>query len=263
MTTVESAWATYPDYVIDVEPWPGVARAWYGDVLLAESTNALRVKGERHVDRLYFPEADVRWEHFTATDHHTVCPFKGEADYWSLTAAEPSLDNVVWAYRTPFPQVGGIEGHVCFYESRLRVELLDHWPGDPTDRAVSTQFPEWGSAGDLLRLLEVAPLEGQPGRFASPPSPTERNVVEGGHQLAQGVIAAAKTVPGQRVVSAHMIFSKAASFDQPLDVVAEVLRPTRTPCERRRHHVSGSRTLPVDEQATQGDRGRGRTPARG
>ena len=34
--------------------------------------------------RIYVPEDDVRWEHFERTEHHTVCPFKGEADYWTL-----------------------------------------------------------------------------------------------------------------------------------------------------------------------------------
>ena len=46
--------------------------------------------------------------------------------------------------------------------------------------------------------------------------------------LAQGIVAASKSVPGQRVTSAYMIFSKAAAFDAPLDLAVDVLRAGRT-----------------------------------
>ena len=87
MAQIESAWGRFPDYRIDLVPVPATARVWHGDVLLAESAACLRLEETDHVDRLYFPEADVRWELFEATDHHSVCPFKGEADYWTLVGA--------------------------------------------------------------------------------------------------------------------------------------------------------------------------------
>ena len=56
MAVIESAWESHPGYRIDLVPYPGVARAWHGDLLLAESTAALRVIETDHVERLYFPE---------------------------------------------------------------------------------------------------------------------------------------------------------------------------------------------------------------
>jgi len=123
VTAVESGWAKHPDYRIDLVPVEGRAEAWFGDLLLAESTSVIRLEEINHVDRHYFPDADVRWELFTATDHHSICPFKGEADYWSLTAIGPVEENIVWAYRRPFPEVAGIAGYVCFYEERIRLVL--------------------------------------------------------------------------------------------------------------------------------------------
>ena len=116
MTKIESAWSKYPDYRIDLVPCRATARAWHGDLLLAESDSCVRLEEVNHIDRLYFPEADVHWELFEPTDHHTVCPFKGEADYWSLSATDPREDNVVWAYRAPFDEVAGIKGYVAFYQ---------------------------------------------------------------------------------------------------------------------------------------------------
>ncbi len=110
MTEIESAWGKYPDYEINLVPCGATARVWHGDLLLAESDSCLRVEETKHVDRLYFPEADVHWDLFAPNDHHSICPFKGEADYWSLTANDAAEENLVWTYRQPFDEVGGHQG---------------------------------------------------------------------------------------------------------------------------------------------------------
>ena len=226
MTAIESAWGRYPDYRIDLVPFPGTARVWHGGLLLAESTSALRVLETDHVERLYLPEADVRLDLFEASDHHTVCPFKGQADYWTLTAADPPLEDVVWSYREPFEQVAGLKDHLAFYHDRVTVELEQRWPATG-GRAVTNRFPVWGDASDLVRLIDVQP--NGPGRFVGPGyHERTRNVVEGGQLLAQAIVAASKSVPGQRVTSVAMTFARAASFDLPIDLAVETLRAGRT-----------------------------------
>jgi acyl-CoA thioesterase II len=224
---IESAWPANPDYVIDLVPVPQTARVWAGDVLVAESSACLRVEETRHVDRLYFPESDVHWEHFEESVAHTICPFKGEASYWTLTAGDAPEKNVVWTYREPFNEVAGIKGYVSFYQERLRIELVEDWPGDGALATTSNSFPAWGDTADLLRLIDVAPVGD--GHFVGPPyRDVSRNVVEGGQMLAQAIVAAAKTIPDQRVATAHMIFCKSAAFDATLEVDVDVLRPGRT-----------------------------------
>ena len=46
--------------------------------------------------------------------------------------------------------------------------------------------------------------------------------------FAQGLVAASKMLPRQRVTQASMYFPKAAAFDAPLDVVVDVVREGRT-----------------------------------
>jgi acyl-CoA thioesterase II len=221
---VESAWPTHPGYRIDIAPCQYSGQVWFGDTLLAESGACVVVTETDHVDRLYFPEADVNWDLFTATDHTTVCPFKGRANYWSLSGTEPSLSNVVWSYPTPLAEVAGIAGHVSFNDEALRVVVLERWP-DGT--VVPAKFPLWGDAKELLRLIDVAPAGD--GRFVGPAhGPTERDVVEGGQLLAEAIVATSKTVPGQRVTSASMVFLKAASFTAPVELSVELLRRGRT-----------------------------------
>jgi uncharacterized protein (DUF427 family)/acyl-CoA thioesterase len=238
MAGVESAWGRFPGYRVDLVPWRGRGRVRLGSRVLAESDACLIVKESDHRPQLYFPEASVAWEHFSETGHHTTCPFKGEADYWTLSAADPPLANVVWAYRKPFAEVAGLAGHVAFYCDRLEVELLEAFPSDP-EREVAHRFPTWGDATDLVRLLDVVPTA--EGRFSSPPYPdppvgsflpqlrdeSARVVIEGGQLLGEAIVAASKAVPGQRVTSASMIFSRAARFDAAHEIELEVLRGGR------------------------------------
>ena len=226
MPEIESAWEKHPGYCIDLVPVKGIARAFHGDLLVAESSAALRVIETDHVERLYFPEAHVRFELLEENDHHTICPFKGEADYWSLTAGATPVEDVLWSYRHPFEQVAGIAGHLGVYHEKLRVEIESRWDDDP--RASSCcAFPAWGDQDDLLRLLD--PVEAGEGRFSAPGYHVQiRNVVEAGQLLGQAVVAASKAIPEQRVSSAFMTFAKAAGFDDTIDISVDVLRRGRS-----------------------------------
>ena len=166
------------------------------------------------------------WTCSPQNDHHTICPFKGEADYWTLTAADPVVEDVFWTYRDLFDEVAGLKGYLGVYHEKVRVELETRWPDDA--RAVRTNpFPVWGDQADLLRLIDAQ--ESGPNRFVAPGyHERSRNVVEGGQLLAQSIVAASKALPGQRVTSAFITFPKAASFDDPIDLVVEPLRQGRT-----------------------------------
>lgn len=226
MARMKSAWAEHPDYVIDVVPILGTARVRHGSVLVAESTHALRVIETDHVERLYVPEGDVRTDVLEANDHHTVCPFKGEADYWSLVLGDDRLEDVLWTYRDPFPEVSAIGGYLGVYHEKLDVEIETRWEEGHGDSSV-VAFPAWGDQRDLLRLLDVEPAG--PGRFvASGYHEQRRDVVEGGQLLGQAILAGAKTVPSQRVIAASATFTKAAGFSEPIEVTVEPLRLGRS-----------------------------------
>lgn len=233
---VKSAWPSYPGYRIDLVAVAGRVRITHGPALLAESRGCLRVEESNHVDRIYVPEADVRWELFDATDTTTVCPFKGEAAYWSCVA-DPPLPDVAWTYREPMAQVAGLAGYVAFYQDRVRIELQEDWPGTGPGAGQRLRLPVWGDQADLVRLMDPAPAGG--GRYTAPahrelhPGLPDlrgefRNVVEGGQLLGTAIAAASRELPAQRVTMATLNFIWAATFDRPLDIDVEVLRQGRT-----------------------------------
>lgn len=224
MAAIRSAWPDHPHYRIELVPCRGTARVRVGDTVLAESTRALRLVETDHVERLYFPEDDVRLDLLDPNDHHTVCPFKGRASYWSSSKTDPPVENLFWGYPEPFPEVAGIQGHLGVYHERATVEIDSTWPTGPK---ATNRFPAWGDLTDLVRL--VSPEAVAPGRFFAPGYHVrERNVVEGGQLLGQAVVAASRSVPEQHVTWASATFARPAGFDDPVDLSVDVLRLGRT-----------------------------------
>lgn len=210
-----SAYADHPGYRVELLPQSARVRVWQGETLLADSRRTLLVRETAHREVVYFPEADVRLDLFDASEHHSTCPFKGEADYWSLARAERPDANLVWTYRKPFAEVAGLAGHVAFYADRVRIEVA----GGGASLV--------GDLAELLEAFDPYPLGG--GRFlAKCLDGGGRDVVDGSQILAQSIAAACKSVPGKSVKSAHMIFSRAASVYAPLELEADVLHAGRS-----------------------------------
>jgi uncharacterized protein (DUF427 family)/acyl-CoA thioesterase len=234
---IESAWPKYPGYAIDLFPLDGVGRVRLGDTLVAESSQCLIMRESDHVDQLYFPRDDVDADLLVDSDHHTICPFKGEASYHGLSIAGQLLDNVVWWYPSPMDEVAGLETYLAFYSDRVKV-TVSVLLGDGDEATV--QMPIWGTAEDLATLVDVVP--GEDGSFIAPTYPDpplgtflemrwhkeRRNVIEGGQLLGAAIVGAAKTRPEQRVTSAHMAFMRAASFDRPLEIGVDARRSGST-----------------------------------
>ncbi|MET9663912.1 DUF427 domain-containing protein [Streptomyces sp. NPDC006475] len=89
--------------------------ARHGGVLLAESRRPLILHETGYPDRYYLPPEDVRSDLLTPSGTHSHCPFKGDADYWSL----PDAPDLVWSYPEPKTQVAEIKGHFCFYDTEV------------------------------------------------------------------------------------------------------------------------------------------------
>ncbi|MEU1271891.1 DUF427 domain-containing protein [Streptomyces sp. NPDC005799] len=69
--------------------------------------------------RYYIPREDVRMDLLTPTDHHTGCPYKGTAEYWST----PGGANLVWSYPDPLPAVGTIQGLLAFFNEAVDITV--------------------------------------------------------------------------------------------------------------------------------------------
>ena len=121
MSKPQSPYQRHPDYRVDLAPSDQALQARFGEIVVAQSRKALIVSETKHDPVVYFPLEDVVMEYFTATEHHTFCPFKGQASYWTLRHNGTVAENVMWAYLEPIAEVAGLKGYAAFYSDRVQV----------------------------------------------------------------------------------------------------------------------------------------------
>jgi uncharacterized protein (DUF427 family) len=85
-------------------------KATFNGVTIAESDETVVVEGNH-----YFPPESVERAHLSPTRMRTLCPWKGLAIYYSVTAAGSTSKNAAWTYRRPLPWIRKIRGHVAFW----------------------------------------------------------------------------------------------------------------------------------------------------
>ncbi|MGZ4708000.1 MAG: acyl-CoA thioesterase domain-containing protein [Acidimicrobiales bacterium] len=208
-------------------PCPYLARAWWGDLLLAESTAAIRVEEEGQSPVLCFPCHDVRLELFADDGHRTVTPATGSVRLWSLAPDPVDGRDVLWTFEGSSADAGWPSGVAAFDHDRVRVEIVDGAEDDPRRDAAAKRFPTWGDAAHLVDMLDVRP-DGADGYVTVARADHRRPVVEGSQMLGQAIVAAGRRSPGRRVVSASMVFMRAADARRPLHVALEELSAGRT-----------------------------------
>ena len=88
-----------------------MAKATWNGVVLAESDQTEIVEGNH-----YFPSESVKKEYLKSSDHHSVCPWKGTASYYSLEVNGEVNENAAWYYPDPSDAAKQIKGHVAFWK---------------------------------------------------------------------------------------------------------------------------------------------------
>lgn len=71
-----------------------------------------------HRTRYYIPFHDVRMDFLKATETHSFCPYKGQAEYWSVHINDNVYEDVVWSYPNPFPEIPKIKGLLAFWDDK-------------------------------------------------------------------------------------------------------------------------------------------------
>src|ERR1700722_12637 len=93
-----------------------------GSAVIAETDRALEMHEASYPVVYYIPLDDVDRSLLRPSDHHTYCPFKGEASYYDIIDSDGAdLTAAVWYYPDAFPAVADIDGHVAFYRDRVNV----------------------------------------------------------------------------------------------------------------------------------------------
>ncbi|MEU1983114.1 DUF427 domain-containing protein [Nocardia sp. NPDC019395] len=118
---VPSGYRDHPDYRVDLLARTNTFTATLAGRELATSDACLLVDEQDHGLVVYFPPDAVNLELLESVELHTVCPFKGQASYWTLPRSDRPW--IAWTYPKPHPPVARLAGYIAFDQSVVQVVL--------------------------------------------------------------------------------------------------------------------------------------------
>lgn len=111
-----------PDHPITIEPYPGRVRVRFGEHLIADTRAALRLQEASYPPVFYIPRGDVEMDCLERSASTTHCPYKGDANYFTLRRHARTSADAVWTYEAPYPAVAAIKDRLAFYPDRVTIE---------------------------------------------------------------------------------------------------------------------------------------------
>ena len=89
-----------------------------GAVVHIDGAPRVRANGVPDAVILNVPRKDVKMDRLVRTEHHSYCPYKGQASYFTLVGAR-TAENAVWSYETPYDEVIDVKERLAFYPDRV------------------------------------------------------------------------------------------------------------------------------------------------
>jgi uncharacterized protein (DUF427 family) len=129
-------------------------RVEFNGVVIADTTQALRVLETSHPPVYYIPRADILPGCLEPSPQTSWCEFKGIASYWNVRVADQVSANVGWSYDDAEPAYASLNQHVAFYPGRVDACFVD-------DERVTPQ--PGGFYGGWITSELVGPFKGEPG----------------------------------------------------------------------------------------------------
>jgi uncharacterized protein (DUF427 family) len=104
---------------IDILPSSRHVRIEAGGMTVAETTKPTLLFETGLRARYYLPKTHARMDLLTPSETVSHCPYKGEAEHWSLRVGDAVLADVAWSYRTPLPESQKVAGLLSFYTEKV------------------------------------------------------------------------------------------------------------------------------------------------
>lgn len=84
-------------------------KAIWNDQIIAESKKTIELEGDQ-----YFPTESIMPEVLKPTQTTTICPLKGEANYYDIHLEGKINKDAAWTYIEPSEGYEQIKGHIAF-----------------------------------------------------------------------------------------------------------------------------------------------------
>ncbi|MHB1439284.1 MAG: DUF427 domain-containing protein [Cuniculiplasma sp.] len=87
--------------------------------VIAETSDAILLSEQGHDDTVYVPIRDAKLKFFKESKKTSKCPYKGTADYYSLSINGEEKEDVVWRYIKPTLDFIPIKDYIAFYPNAI------------------------------------------------------------------------------------------------------------------------------------------------
>jgi uncharacterized protein (DUF427 family) len=108
---------------VDILPSSRHIRVEVDGVTVAESAKPTLLFETGLPVRYYLPKTHVRLDLLEPNDTVSHCPYKGQAEYWSIRTGDTIHPGLAWSYPTPLPESQKIAGLISFYNEKVDIYL--------------------------------------------------------------------------------------------------------------------------------------------
>ncbi len=86
-------------------------KAIWNNTVIAESDDTVVIENNH-----YFPVESIKKEYFKESDTNTVCPWKGQASYYTIVVDGQENKDAAWYYPQPSELAKQIKDSVAFWK---------------------------------------------------------------------------------------------------------------------------------------------------
>ena len=90
-----------------------------GGRVIADTRNALTLRESKYPPVQYILRQDVDMAVLARSATQTYCPYKGDADYFSIPGGGERSTDAIWTYEAPYDAVAAIKDYLAFYRDRV------------------------------------------------------------------------------------------------------------------------------------------------
>ena len=125
MSNPAPGYKKYPNHRISTKPASVRVQVKFKGEVIADTRDAVALEEAMSGSTVapivyYLPRKDVKMARLERTAHHTHCPFKGDASYYSL---KNGPENAVWSYEQPYDEMAAIKERLAFYPDKVEITV--------------------------------------------------------------------------------------------------------------------------------------------
>lgn len=108
-----------PDHPITIHANPDRIVVTVAGRVIADTRHALTLQEASYPPVQYIPRSDVDMSLLHFSPRASYCPYKGDANYFSIPVGGERSVDAVWSYERPYEAVAAIKDHLAFYPDRV------------------------------------------------------------------------------------------------------------------------------------------------